>query len=115
MTNHPILTPRQIAGRLNRQKRRGISPEGRERLRAAAVKNQPWRHSTGPRTARGRAQSIMNGKRRQRGQISVRERRRLVADTVGIAKSMKEVRLAVLENRQYAGDVDGVGSDPAPN
>jgi hypothetical protein len=89
----------QTPEQLEPHKRRYISPEGRERLRAAAMKNQPWRHSTGPRSARGKAQAAVNGKRRQKGAVSVRERRRLVADAVGMVVSMKALRGAVLENR----------------
>ena len=89
MKNEALLTPRQIAGRLNRQKRRGISPEGRERLRGIALKYQPWKHAKGPRSALGRAESVINGKRHQKGVISVRERRRQVADVLETVKSMQ--------------------------
>ncbi len=81
------------------QKSRSLSPEGRERLRAAALRDQPWKHSTGPRTARGRAQSVVNGKRRQKGPISVRERRRQVADAADMVKSMKVLRSTAMETR----------------
>ena len=58
---------------LSMRKSRSLSPEGRERLRAAALKHKPWTHSTGPQTAAGRAQAAANGKRRQKGVISVRD------------------------------------------
>jgi len=60
------------------RKRRGLSPEGREKLRQAAVANRPWEHSTGPRTPEGKARSAANGKVRQKGPYSTRELRRLV-------------------------------------
>jgi hypothetical protein len=60
------------------RKRRGLSPEGREKLRQAAVANRPWEHSTGPRTPEGKARSAANGKVRQKGPYSTREIQRLV-------------------------------------
>lgn len=55
------LTPRQKAGRENRKKWRGISPEGREKLRRSALTSKPWQHSTGPRTTEGKRVSRANG------------------------------------------------------
>ena len=60
------------------RKRRGLSPEGREKLRQAAVANRPWEHSTGPRTPEGKARSAANGKVRQKGPFSTREIQRMV-------------------------------------
>ena len=97
------------------QNRRTLSPEGRERLRAAAMKHQPWRHSTGPRSALGRAQAVVNGKRRQKGPISVRERRRQVADVLETVKSMRVLRGAALESRPSGGDGVVLGGDLASN
>lgn len=54
------LTPRQRAGRENQRKSQGLTPEGREALRLTALKNKPWDHSTGPRTAEGKARSCQN-------------------------------------------------------
>lgn len=54
------LTPRQKAGRENRQKWKGITPEGIERLRKAAYKNRPWERSTGPRSPQGKSISRAN-------------------------------------------------------
>lgn len=48
------LTARQIAGRLNRAKRKGLTPGGLEALRQAALNHRPWEHSTGPRTWHGK-------------------------------------------------------------
>ena len=101
----------QNSERLEPQKRRYISPEGLERLRAAAFAHEPWRFSTGPRSARGKAQSVLNGKLRQRGPVSVRERRRQVADVLETIKSMKALRSAVLETRPGADDGIVLGSD----
>lgn len=89
--------PRRVAaGQRNRQLRKGLSDGGRERLRAAALQHQPWRHSTGPRTAEGKAQSRSNGKRRQIGEISVRELRAEVADVDEVIREMAELRHALL-------------------
>ena len=64
---------RQAAGRLNRQKRKGLTQAGRQKLRESAIKNQPWRHSTGPRTLAGKERSAYNGRYRQDGEVSVRK------------------------------------------
>jgi hypothetical protein len=101
--------------RLEPQSRRYISPEGRERLRAAAMKHRPWKYSTGPRSALGRAQADVNGKRRQKGALSVRERRRQVADVLETVKSMKALRGAALETRQGGDDAVVLDGDPGSN
>lgn len=49
---------------------------GLERLREAARKNRPWQYAQGPRSEKARAQSVINGKRRQLGPESIRELRR---------------------------------------
>jgi len=87
-----IPNPRRVAaGRLNQQKRKGLSPAGRERLRQSALQNQPWLFSTGPRTAAGKAKSILNGKLRQLGPRSVREIQR---DLAGLRKLVSEMGAA---------------------
>jgi len=43
------------------EKTAGLTPEGRRRLQEAALANRPWEHSTGPRTAEGKARSAANG------------------------------------------------------
>ena len=60
------------AGRLNRLKRQGLTPAGRERLRQAALRNRPWRFATGPRTPEGKARVAANAKAGQQGPKSVR-------------------------------------------
>lgn len=55
------MTPRQRAAANARAHRKpGYTPEGLERLRAAALKNQPWTHSTGPTSPEGKARSARN-------------------------------------------------------
>ena len=48
------------ANRRNLAKRRGLTPEGRERLRQSAINNKPWQQATGPRTEAGRPRTRMN-------------------------------------------------------
>jgi hypothetical protein len=56
-----MTSRRQIeANRRNWSLRRGLTPEGRERLRAAAFRLRPWEHSTGLRTDAGRRRSREN-------------------------------------------------------
>jgi hypothetical protein len=59
----PPPNPRRVAaGKLNRRKHKGFTPEGRQRLRRAALENRPWLHATGPRTPQGKARAAANGK-----------------------------------------------------
>jgi hypothetical protein len=60
---------RVLAGRLNRLKRRGLTPEGRAKLRQLALVNRPWQFATGPRTPEGKAKSAAN-RRRRKGRTS---------------------------------------------
>jgi hypothetical protein len=61
-TSIPFVTPgRSARGRTDRAKVSGLTPEGRRRLREAALANRPWDHATGPRTAVGKARSAANG------------------------------------------------------
>ncbi len=58
---HETPNPRRVAaGRLSRLKRRGFTPQGLDRLRQAVLTTRPWLHSTGPRTAEGKAKVTMN-------------------------------------------------------
>ena len=53
--SHESPNPRRVAaGRRNWLKRKGLTPDSRERLRQAAFANRPWQHATGPRTAEGK-------------------------------------------------------------
>ena len=56
-----MASQKQItANQANRKRWRGISPEGLQRLREAALRNRPWERSTGPRTQAGRVAVRMN-------------------------------------------------------
>jgi hypothetical protein len=84
-----------MAGRLNRAKRKGLTPQGRERLRQAALKNRPWRFATGPRSPAGKARVALNGKTRQKGPLSVREIKRDLAGLLGLLADMRANRRVV--------------------
>jgi hypothetical protein len=76
---------------------RGLTPEGRERLRQAALKNQPWRKTTGPRTPEGKARSAANGKARQKNTMSVRELRAALSEIHGLTMAMASLRQELRE------------------
>jgi hypothetical protein len=61
-------------------------------LSEAVRRNQPWLHSTGPKTATGKARSAANGKLRQTGVLSVREVRALTTDAYTQADALLELR-----------------------
>jgi hypothetical protein len=85
------------AGRLNRLKGGPLTPEGRERLRQAALAKQPWQHSTGPRTAAGKVQDAANGKRRQLAEHSVRDVCRSLAELTTLAQGLSQARRLIAE------------------
>jgi hypothetical protein len=110
--NPPDPSPRQIAGRLNRSLRKPLTAQTRQALRTAALLNRPWTHSTGPRSAAGRAQSAINGKRRQKGEYSVREMRRQMTDVTNQANLLRQLRNAALQIR-LAGNASADPNDHA--
>jgi hypothetical protein len=89
----PSPNPRRVAaGRLNREKRGPLTPEGRERLRQAALAGRPWLHSTGPKSAAGKARVAQNGRSGQAGELSARAVRREFAALAGLVADMVAVR-----------------------
>lgn len=83
---------RVAAGAHNRARRGPLTEQGRQRLREAILRTRPWEHSTGPRTAEGRARASANGKKRQLGPRSIREIRADLADLRELLRSMRESR-----------------------
>jgi hypothetical protein len=79
-------------------KRKGLTSQGREKLRQSALLHQPWRFSTGPRTPAGKAQAALNGKHRQLGLRSVREIKADLADVRGLLREMRDGRSLAGEN-----------------
>ena len=95
----PAKDPKRVlVGRLNRMKRKGLTPQGREKLRQTALLQQPWRFSTGPRTPAGKARVALNGKVRQLGIRSIREIKADLADVRNLLREMREGRTQVSEN-----------------
>jgi hypothetical protein len=85
--------PRRVAvGRLNRQKRRGLTAEGREALRQAAYLTKPWLYKPGPKTPEGKARSARNSKVQQKNEKSVRELARELAGLSRLADEMAALR-----------------------
>jgi len=84
-----------LAGCLNRKKRGELTPEGREKLRQTALRNEPWRFSTGPKTANGKATVAQNGRARQKGPTSVRAARteaRAVRDLIHAMRAARRLQ-----------------------
>ena len=92
---------RVAAGRLNRKLPGPLTDAGRRRLRDAALRDQPWRCSTGPRTENGKAAVALNGRKRMRGKTSARERRAIVAEASSLISQMAILRAQV--SAQIAG------------
>jgi hypothetical protein len=113
--NPNLLTAQTMAGRTNRPRRTCLTEQGRKALRAAALLHRPWTHSTGPKTAAGRAQSVVNGKRRQKGPFSVRELRRQVADVTEMIHSLKQSRKAAFRARINTHRTDLMDGSAASN
>jgi hypothetical protein len=88
--------PRRVAaGKRNRALRKELTEEGRRRLQEAARRNQPWQHSTGPKTPTGKARAAQNAKNLQLGPLSVREIKRDLADLPGLLGDMRANRQMV--------------------
>jgi len=83
---------RVAAGRRNRMLRGPLTAEGQARLQAAAMQNQPWRHSTGPRTAEGKTRSANNGRYAQKSDKSQRQVRAGIADVSQMIREMFDCR-----------------------
>lgn len=93
VVSKPAPNPKRVAaGRLNRAKRKGLTHDGRDRLRRAAFANKPWLHATGPRTLKGKATAAVNGKKRQLGLLSTRELKADLRQLRAMLKEMTEVR-----------------------
>lgn len=91
----PCATPnpkRVAAGRLNWSKRKGLSLDGRERLRQAAIAHRPWLYATGPRTAQGKTKAAANGRKRQMGLVSLRELKADLRQLRTMVKDMADAR-----------------------
>ena len=96
---HPLPNPRRVAaGRRNRQLRGPLTPEGRERLRQSAIEHKPWRFSTGPRTAAGKARVANNGRYGQKTERSRRQMRAAVADVSTMIAQMAGYRTMLGSN-----------------
>jgi len=91
MAKNLLLSPRQIAGKLNQLKRGSLTAAGRQRLHDAALTNRPWRFSTGPKSAAGKVRAAANGKVRQTRELSVREIRAATADVRNMIHGMSEL------------------------
>jgi hypothetical protein len=85
-----VKNPRRIAaGRLNQKKRRGLTDEGRARVRQAAYRVRPWEHSTGPKSPEGKARSAKNRQSRKRAINAYNELRAAVRSLIAPSMEMR--------------------------
>lgn len=83
---------RVAAARQNQLKRGPWTDEQRERVRQAIQRTRPWLKSTGPKTAAGKAKVAENGKKHQRGELSIPQLRAQVGDVTLLIEQMKDLR-----------------------
>ena len=81
----------RVTGRVDQLKRKH-SPEGLQRLRESALKNQPWRYTRGPTTPEGKARVAENGRYAQKDAVSRRQREKAVADAHSVLVQMAAIR-----------------------
>jgi hypothetical protein len=81
----------RVISRVDQLKRKH-TPEGLQRLRESALKNQPWRYTRGPTTPEGKAKVAENGRYAQKSAVSRRQREKAVADAHTLLAEMAAVR-----------------------
>src|SRR5262249_37865589 len=92
--------PRRVAaGKRNRAKRQGLTPQGRTKLRQSALAARPWQNATGPRTPEGKARAAQNGKVRQTAEVSTRAIARELAEVNRLMRDMAATRRLLRERR----------------
>jgi hypothetical protein len=67
-----------------------LTESGRQRLRDAALRNQPWQFSTGPRSPEGKAKAAMNGHNHR---SEPQSRRQLLIGLAGVTSFLGEMAL----------------------
>ena len=94
-----VPNPRRVeAGRRNRKLRGPLSEEGRRRLQSAIRRTQPWKKSTGPRTAAGKQRSSANG-RVQLNRIAAQKIRDDIQDIAFMLETMGQLERLVSNGR----------------
>jgi hypothetical protein len=73
---------------VKRTRNRTYTARDREMLRQLALMGRPWEHSTGPRTVEGKARVAENGRKRQKGDESVRQIRRNIAQVKSMIRAI---------------------------
>jgi hypothetical protein len=94
-SNEGSDTVHVVANRRKRRKRKGLTAAGREKFRQNALKHQPWRFSTGPRTPEGKRRSSQNGRYRQKSAMSRREVQLELGEMGQLLVGLAESRLLI--------------------
>ena len=89
--------PRAEQSQQIRRRNRIFTPEDRERRWQSALAHRPWQHSTGPRTAAGKAKVAANARCLQKGEKSVRQLRAELADIETLLCEMSDTRRAIVQ------------------
>jgi hypothetical protein len=82
----------RVAARGVNQLKRKHSPEGLQRLRESALRIRPWQNTRGPITPEGKAKVAENGRYAQKGAVSRRQMRKVVAEAHNLLTQMAAVR-----------------------
>lgn len=104
MPKKPSQPAQKIAGQPPSSKSREISEQRRQELREAALARRFWEYSTGPRTPEGKLRSAANGKARQKGKHTVRERQAMLADTLQLMARLSALRRGLADRVELGGD-----------
>jgi hypothetical protein len=69
-------------------------------LRDAALRNQPWQFSTGPRSPEGKAKAAMNGHQRRADPQSSRQLRAGLTGFAGLVNQISQLRQVIQRERE---------------